>query len=141
MGKWYQEQPRTARADRPAGQFSPGVARELNSRRKTPYRYGDPLFMLDNSATDGVAVTSYGRGQLSGAIFTVPAFGTIDLDLTMRLLCVTPDDVNTLSALIRSLLDASHQHSFDELEKTDISGGLSLGLFFSFGVSASYSDT
>jgi len=38
-------------------------------------------------------------------------------------------------------LDASHQHLFDEVSRTDISGGASLFGFFSLGVSASYSDT
>ena len=70
----------------------------------------------------------------------MPAHAEINVDFKLHLLCVTPADVQTLSALIRSLLDASHQHVFDEIQKTDISGGASLFGFFSFGVSASYSD-
>jgi len=90
----------------------------------------------------GVAVTSYGQGQLTGAMFTVPAHGEITVDFKLKLLCVTPENVKTLNALIRSLLDASHQHSYDELEKTEVSGGVSFFGFFGWGgASASYSDT
>lgn len=113
---------------------------ELNRRRKTPFELRE-LFRLDSAVTDGVSINAYGQGQLTGVMYSVPAHGVITVDFELDLLCVTPQDVNNLSALIRSLLDASHQHSYDELEKTDISGGASLFCFFSFGVSASYSDT
>jgi hypothetical protein len=108
--------------------------------RKTAFMLPN-LFRADNTSTDGVAITSYGQGQISGVTYTVPAHGEITVDFELDLLCITPQDVTTLSALIRSLLDASHQHSFDELQRTDISGGASLFGFFSLGVSASYSDT
>ena len=113
---------------------------QLNNRRKTPFTL-NTLFNVDSSNTDGVSVTSFGQGQVTGVTYTVPAHGEIELNFDMNMLCVTPNDVNTLSALIRSLLDASHQHIFDDLQKTDISGGASLFGFFSFGVSASYSET
>jgi hypothetical protein len=38
------------------------------------------------------------------------------------------------------MLDASHKHLFDEVEKKEVSGGASLFGFFSAGISASYSD-
>lgn len=109
-------------------------------KRRTPFTL-PTLFRYDGGSQDGVEVDSYGQGQVTGGVFTVPAHGEITVDFELDIFCVTPDDVATLSALIRSLLDASHQHSFDELEKTDICGGASFFGFFSFGVSASYSDT
>jgi hypothetical protein len=116
---------------------------ELLTRRRTPFALAT-LFRVDDGVTDGVtdgvSVTSYGQGQVTGGMFTVPAHGEITVDFELHLLCVTPQDVQNLSALIRALLDASHQHVFDDLQKTDISGGASLFGFFSFGVSASYSD-
>jgi hypothetical protein len=96
---------------------------------------------MDQTNTSGVAVTSYGQGQVTGVVYTVPAHGEITIDFELDILCVTPQDVNNLSALIRSLLDASHQHIYDEWSRTDISGGASFFGFFSLGVSASYSDT
>jgi hypothetical protein len=90
----------------------------------------------------GVAITTYGKGQVTGTMFTVPAHAQINVDFRLKLLCVTPENVQTLTSLIRSLLDASHKHSFDELEKTEVSGGASFFGFFGWGgVSASYSDT
>ena len=115
------------------------MPRELLGRRRTPFALST-LFRADSTVTDGVSVTSYGQGQVTGGMFTVPAHGEINVDFELHLLCVTPQDVTNLSALIHSLLDASHQHLFDEVQKTDISGGASLFGFFSFGVSASYSD-
>jgi hypothetical protein len=117
--------------------------KKLNAIRKTPIRL-DNLFRFFETTggnQSGIAVTSYGQGQVSGVTYTVPAHGEIEVDFQLNIFCVTPNDVQTLSALIRSLLDASHQHLFDEISKTDISGGASLFGFFSFGVSASYSDT
>lgn len=71
----------------------------------------------------GVAVTSYGQGKVTGALFTVPAHGEITVNFELRLVCITPDDVRILNDFIRSLLDASKQHLYDELEKTTVSGG------------------
>ena len=113
---------------------------QLNNIRRTPFQL-NRLFRMGGSAKDGVSVTAYGQGQVTAATYTVPAHGEITVDFELDILCVTPDDVNTLSALIRSLLDASKQHVYDDLQKTDISGGASLFLFFSAGVSASYSET
>ena len=97
---------------------------------------------LDNVNETGVSVTTYGKGQVTGVMYTVPAHGQINVDFKLKLLCVTPEDIQNLSNLIRSLLDASHQHSYDELEKTEVSGGASFFGFFGWGgASASYSDT
>ncbi len=116
---------------------------QLDARRKSPVRLDNLFRSFDSPGANasGVAVTSYGQGQVSGVTYTVPAHGEIEVDFELNIFCVTPQDVATLSALIRSLLDASHQHLFDEISRTDISGGASLFGFFSFGVSASYSDT
>jgi hypothetical protein len=90
----------------------------------------------------GVAITTYGKGQVTGALYTVPAHAQINVDFKLKLHCVTPEDIQNLSSLIRSLLDASHQHSYDELEKLSASGGASFfGLFGWGGASASYSKT
>lgn len=92
-------------------------------------------------AQEGVEVTAYGTGRLSAVTYTVPAHGEISLDFTMRLNCVTPEDIRNMSNLIRSLLDASHKSLYDEYSKTDISGGASYFGFFSLGVRASYTQT
>jgi hypothetical protein len=115
------------------------TAKQLAAIRRTPFSL-PTLFRANGQVTDGVSIASYGQGQVTGGMFTVPAHGEITVDFKLKLLCVTPQDVQNLSALIRSLLDASHQHVFDDLQKTDISGGASLFGFFSFGVSASYSE-
>jgi hypothetical protein len=97
---------------------------------------------LGGSNETGVAVTSYGKGQVTGVMYTVPAHGQINVDFKLKLLCVTPEDVQNLSNLIRSLLDASKQHLYDDLEKTTISGGASFFGFFGWGgVSGSYEHT
>jgi hypothetical protein len=99
-----------------------------------------PLFENDNES--GVSVTSYGQGQLTGAMFTVPAHGEIRVDFRLKLLCVTPENAQMLNELIRSLLDATRQHLYDDLKRTEVSGGASFfGLFGWGGAKASYSDT
>lgn len=112
----------------------------LRGRRKTAFRL-PKLFSLDDTSADGVAVTSYGQGQVSATTLTVPAHGEIEVDFELDMLCVPPADMDGLSALIRSLLDAPRQHVYDDLGRTDVSGGASLFGFFSLGVAASYSDT
>ena len=126
-------------ADYTAAVRTPKLPKELRARRRTPFSL-PTLFKADDQVTDGVSITSYGQGQVAGGMFTVPAHGEITVNFDIHLLCVTPQDVQNLSALIRSLLDASHQHMFDDIQRTDISGGASLFGFFSFGVSASYSE-
>lgn len=127
--------------------YGPGIwsahLKQLNSIRKSPVKLNSLFRFYDSPGANesGIAITSYGQGQVSGVTYTVPAHGQIEVDFELNILCVTPNDVQTLSALIRSLLDASHQHLYDEISRTDISGGASLFGFFSFGVSASYSDT
>jgi hypothetical protein len=97
---------------------------------------------LDDVNESGVAVSSYGRGRVSGAMFTVPAHGQVEVDFRIRLLCITPEDVQNLTNLIMSLLDASRQHMFRELSKTEVSGGASFFGFFAWGgARASYSNT
>lgn len=101
-----------------------------------------PTLSIVGENETGVEITTYGQGQVTGTMFTVPAHGEITVDFKLRLICVTPNDVKNLTELIRSLLDASHQHLFDELSKTEISGGASFFGFFGWGgTSASYSDT
>jgi len=101
------------------------------------------LTPLDGGSTQsGVAINTYGQGQVTGLIYTVPAHGQINVNFQLKLMCVTPDDVQTLNTLIKSLLDASHQQSYSELSKTEVSGGASFFGFFGWGgASASYSDT
>lgn len=100
------------------------------------------LPQLGGSNETGVAITTYGQGQVAGLVYTVPAHGQITVDFKLKLLCVTPEDINKLSSLIKSLLDASHQHSYSELEKIQASGGASFFGFFGWGgASASYSKT
>ena len=97
---------------------------------------------LSGGNQTGVEVTSYGQGQVTGAIYTVPAHGVINVNFALKLQCVTPQDIQKVSDLIKSLLDASHRQSYTELSKTDISGGASFFGFFGWGgASASYSDT
>lgn len=98
------------------------------------------VFRADPSVQDGVSITSYGQGQLSGVMYTVPAHGEITLNFTINMLCVTPQDVINLNNLVKGLLDASHYHKFEETEQTNVSGGLGFFGFWSGGISASYSD-
>ncbi|MBQ4822733.1 hypothetical protein [Aquimarina sp. MMG016] len=84
-------------------------------------------------STDGIAVNAYGQGQCSGATYTVSAHSTIDVDFTINMLCITPDNVKTLNDLIRGLLSASKQHEYDELSKKEVSDGISFFSFFSGG--------
>jgi hypothetical protein len=112
----------------------------LDRRRRTGARL-QVLFSAGGGNQSGVAVSSYGQGQVTGAMYTVPAHGEITVDFELKLLCITPQDIQNLSSLIRSLLDASHQHLYDDVQHTDISGGASFFGFFSAGVSASYSET
>ncbi|HEF4774602.1 hypothetical protein KTD26_26640 [Burkholderia multivorans] len=94
------------------------------------------------TSQSGVAVTTYGQGQVTGGIYTVPAHGQINVDFKVRIQCVTPNDIQKMSDLIRSLLEASKQHLYDELQRTSISGGASFFGFFGWGGgSASYEDT
>jgi len=99
------------------------------------------LFSETSSSENGVAVNSYGKGQVTGAIYTVPAHGEITLDFNVIMSCVTADDVQQLNNFIRGLLDVSKYHSYDELENTNVNGGVSFFGFFSGGANASYSKT
>ncbi len=87
----------------------------------------------------GVAVTSYGQGQISGVTYVVPPFSEIEVDFTLRMQCITPENTRSLDNLIQSLLSASKQEEYERLKQTDVSGGL--GFFGMWGASASYSDT
>ncbi|MGO6725258.1 hypothetical protein ACCS70_33010 [Rhizobium ruizarguesonis] len=98
------------------------------------------VFRSDPAVENGVSITSYGRGQLIGVMYTVPAHGQIDVALNIKLQCVTPSDVIALNNMIKGMLDASHSHKFEETESTNVSGGLGFFAFWSGGVSASYSD-
>jgi len=92
-------------------------------------------------ATDGVAVTSYGKGQLVGTTYTVPAHGQIDVNFELQLECVTAEQIKAVNELIRGLLDVSRQHEYDNLNKTEASGGLSFFAFFSGGLKSSTTNT
>jgi hypothetical protein len=98
--------------------------------------------LLFNENESGVEITTYGQGQVTGAIYSVPAHGEITVDLKLRLLCVTPEDVRKLDRLIHSMLDASRQHLYDDLQRTSISGGARFFGFFGWGgARASYERT
>jgi hypothetical protein len=100
------------------------------------------VYSFDGTNNSGVEINTYGKGQVTGAMYTVPAHGQITIDFQLQLLCVTPEDINNLSNLIMSLLDASHQHTYTELENLQVSGGASFFGFFGWGgASASYSQT
>jgi hypothetical protein len=99
-------------------------------------------YSLYSTNESGAAITTYGRGQVSGAMYTVPAHGEINVNFKLKLNCITPENVQNLSNLIKSLLDASHQSYYHELEKFEASGGASFFGFFGWGgASASYSKT
>lgn len=86
-------------------------------------------------ATDGVTVTSYGQGQLTGATYTVPAHGVITVDFELELMAVTGQDIDNLNNLIRGMLSASEQKRYDSLSKSESSGGSASFLFFGGGYS------
>lgn len=60
------------------------------------------------SSEFGVNVQAYGLGQLTGAIFSVPPGGEIEVDFKLRLQCVTGEAIKNMDNLIKSLLDAWH---------------------------------
>jgi hypothetical protein len=97
--------------------------------------------LFSSGANEGIAVTAYGQGQLSGVTYSVPAHGEISVDFSIKLMCVTPEDIKKLDALIRSLLDASKQHLYEEIEKTHASGGVGFFGFWAGSASASYDKT
>jgi len=81
----------------------------------------------------GIAISAYGKGQATGVTYTVPAHGEITVDFRLKLLCVTPEDVQNLSDLVKASLDASHKKRYLDYEKTHISGGASFFGFFGWG--------
>jgi hypothetical protein len=93
------------------------------------------------SSSYGVAVSSYGTGQLTGVIYTVPAHSQIEVDFKLKLQCVTPDNIKSMDTLIKSLLDASRKAKYEEESKTSVSGGIGFFSFWSGGVRASYEQT
>ena len=93
------------------------------------------MFADSGTATDGVSVTSYGQGQVTGATFTVPAHGTIDVKFDLQLLAVSGQDVENLNNLIRGMLSSAKQAKFDSYAKSTASGGSGSFLFFSGGYS------
>lgn len=95
--------------------------------------FENPSNNSTGSATDGVSVTAYGQGQCSGVTYTVPAHGDINVSFTLKLQCVTPENVDSLDKLIRGMLDASYKQKYDELSKSSKSGGRGFFLFFSAG--------
>ena len=98
------------------------------------------IYAFDTGTVEsGVAVTSYGQGQLSGVTYVVPPFSEIEVDFILRMQCMTPENARSLDALILSLLSASKQKEYERVKQTEVSGGL--GWFGLWGASASYSDT
>lgn len=95
--------------------------------------------VLDSSY--GVGVTTYGRGQLTGVIYTVPAHGQIEIEFKLKLQCVTAASIKSMDELIKSLLDASRRGKYEEMSRTSVSGGLGFFAFWSGGVRASYDQT
>ena len=100
------------------------------------------IFKNESYNETGVAVTGYGKGQVTGTVYTIPAHGEITVDFKLRLMCVTPENVQNLTDLIKSMLDASRQEYFREFERTHVSGGASFfGMFGWGGGRASYTKT
>ncbi len=89
----------------------------------------------------GVNVKAYGLGQLTGAVFTVPAFSEIEVDFKLRLQAVSAESIKNMDNLIQSLLSASKREEYKEFEKIQASGGLGFSWFWSGGASASYEKT
>ncbi len=97
------------------------------------------LLEADGASEEGIAVTGYGKGRVSGVMYTVPAHGEINVNFTVKMHCVTPEDVQKLTDLVKASLDASRREMFREYERTHVSGGASFfGLFGWGGGRASY---
>lgn len=92
-------------------------------------------------AEEGVAITTYGKGQLAGLTYTVPAHGIIDVNFKLKLQCVTPESIFKMDQLIKSLIDASRYDKYESISKTSVSGGVSFFGFWSGGARASYEET
>ena len=45
------------------------------------------LLEADGASAEGIAVTGYGKGRVSGVMYTVPAHGEIDVDFTVKMHC------------------------------------------------------
>lgn len=95
----------------------------------------------DGTNETGVSIDAYGLGQLSAVFFTAPAHSETEVNFTVNMFCLTPADVANLSNLIRSLLDASHQRIYDDMQSTGVTGGAGFFGFFSWGARANYSST
>jgi len=91
------------------------------------------LLEADGASAEGIAVTGYGKGRVSGVMYTVPAHGEIDVDFTVKMHCVTPEDVQKLTDLVKASLDATRREMFREYERTHVSGGASFFGFFGWG--------
>ncbi|WP_055445933.1 hypothetical protein [Lacinutrix mariniflava] len=95
--------------------------------------FKNPAVNNSGASTDGVSVNAYGQGQCSGATYTIPAHGNIDVKFDLTMQCVTPDNVDALDALIRGMLSASQQAKYDQLTEDTSSGGRGFFLWFSAG--------
>jgi hypothetical protein len=95
----------------------------------------------DDTNESGISITAYGKGQLTGATYTVPPHGEITVSFKLKILSVTKDQIRDLDDLILSLLEASKQSLYKEIENISASGGTSFFGFFGLSASASYSKT
>eukprot|EP01084_Bolivina_argentea_P258968 436804_1 len=93
-----------------------------------------------SKAEDSTSVVGYGRGQLSGAYYTVPAHGKAKVTATITMQSVTPDSIAALNSLVESMLKASKKGSYEKLKENSVSGGSSFFSFLSGGVKASHKD-
>ncbi|MGM3175702.1 hypothetical protein [Dickeya lacustris] len=95
---------------------------------------------VGDSASNGITINTYGQGQCSGVTYTVPPHAVIDVDFEIKLQCITPAGIQTMNELIKSLLDASKRHEYEENSKKTASGGISFLPFFG-SAKASYEET
>lgn len=88
-----------------------------------------------------INITSFGQGQVSATKYTVPPYGDINVNFKIKLQVVTPDGLKKMDSLVKSLLEASKQHEYEQLSKSKASGGISFFAFWGGKASASTETT
>eukprot|EP01084_Bolivina_argentea_P258967 436803_1 len=66
-----------------------------------------------SKAEDSTSVVGYGRGQLSGAYYTVPAHGKVKVTAKITMQTITPDDMKTLNSMVESMIKPSKKGSYE----------------------------
>eukprot|EP01084_Bolivina_argentea_P129412 228566_1 len=89
---------------------------------------------------NGAIVNSYGRGQVSGVIYTVAPHEIKKIDIKIKVCCVSQKDIQSLNNYIRIMLSGNGRKNYDKWSENATSGGISLIEFLCGGSEASHDD-